>query len=195
MQDLIATTLIGNSIDNKNIGDMSLIGAMLEATDIKGSGLDLFAHYGYSMTKPNKELKPMNPYPAVGLLHDANSESIENRNGHAFWLGGRYTFENLHNSKIGLEYNQGSQYWSSVTHGADYLANKLATRGKAIEFYGIYPINRYSFIKLGALQIENDYTNSGIYLGEPREISTLPTGKSTTLEKLESLYLQFSVKF
>lgn len=196
IHDVVASSLLGNDSKNKNLGDVHLAGMTLEATDIKESGLDLFAHYGYSKAKPNKELFMLNEMYGVGLGHDSFSTSIEDRSGHAFWLGSRYTFENFHNAKIGLEYNQGSKYWASVTNGTDYLVDKLSTKGKAIELYGIYPVNRYSFIKLGALHIDYDYTYSGIYGGEPRKIdSLLPMQKAGILEKLQSLYLQFSVKF
>jgi hypothetical protein len=196
LYDVIASGLLGDDSKNHNLGDVELMNVMFEATDIKGSGLDLFAHCAYSIAEPNNEVFMLSPQYGAGLMYDTFSTSKKDKHGHAFWLGGRYTFANLHDAKIGLEYNQGSKYWLAATHGTDYLVDKLSTKGKAVEVYGIYPINRYSFIKLGAMQVDYDYTYSGIMLGEPRKIETLPAAqKATTLEKLQSVYLQFSVKF
>lgn len=191
MQNVIANPMESDTKSNKNIGDIDFLGAMGEVTDIKKSGLDAFIHIGYSKAVPNKEL--YRDY--FGLLRDA-TDSASDKEGYAFWLGGRYTFENLNQSKIGFEYNHGSKNWVSATQGSYNTANKLATRGNAAELYGLYPINRYSFIKLGVLYIDYDYTNSGHYLSRPKKISTLSELESSSAtDTLQNIYLQFSVKF
>ncbi len=195
MSDVIANAMETDTDKNQNIGDISFVGIMAEVTNFKESNFDFFAHYGISTAKPNNNLYQYNGY-SFGLLRDSATDSTEDKKGSAFWLGGRYTFENFHNIKIGAEYNQGSKYWVTATQGSYDVYNKLATRGKATEIYGSYPINRYSFIKLGALNIDYDYTYSGWYQKKPKKISTLSeTEKTNILEKLQSIYLQFSVKF
>ncbi len=195
MNDVVANAMETDSDKNVNIGDMHFMGLMLEATDIKESGVDLFAHYGCSIAKPNKNIYKYGNY-SFGLLRDSATDSLNDKTGSAYWLGTRYTFKNFHKSKVGLEYNHGSKYWVSATQGSYDVYNKLATRGDAVELYGLYPINRYSFIKLGVINIDYDYTYSGWYQKAPKKISSLrDEDKVDVLDKLQSIYLQFSVKF
>ncbi len=195
MSDIVANPMESDTDKNVNIGDINFMGFMLEATNIRQSGFDLFAHYGYSQTKPNQNIYKYGNY-SFGLLRDSATDSIEDKTGSAYWLGARYTFRNFHQSKVGLEYNYGSQYWVTATQGSYDVYNKLATRGDAIELYGLYPINRYSFIKLGLIDIDYDYTCSGWYQKTPKKISSLSDeNKVGVLDKIQSIYLQFSVKF
>ena len=191
MSDMIANSM--ESGNNINIGDVSFIGAMLESKNFKDSPLDIFAHVGYSQAKPNGKIYQYANHTFSLLGNKGNQDTKE---GYAFWLGGRYTFSSLNSSKIGLEYNKGSKNWLTATQGSYDLHNKLSTRGEAYEAYYIYPINRYSFIKLGALYIDYKYTNSGWYLGEAQEISNLtPEQKEYTLDSMSNISLQFSLNF
>jgi len=193
MLNVVANSMESDSSINTNLGDISFFGMMAEITNFKDSGLDMFAHYGCSHTYANKNTYDFNG-KVFGLLNDDSSG--EDKTGNAFWLGGRYSFENFHDLKVGAEYNQGSKNWVTATQGSYDVYNKLATRGKALEVYSIYPINRYSFIKAGAIGIDYDYTYSGWYQKEPKKISTLSKeDKVGVLESLKSIYLQFSVKF
>jgi hypothetical protein len=195
MNNVIANAMETDTDKNQNIGDISFVGIMAEATNFKESNFDLFAHYGISTAKPNKNLYQYNGY-SFGLLRDSASDSTTNKTGEAFWIGARYTFDNFYGIKAGAEYNYGSKYWVTATQGSYDVYNKLATRGNAIEIYSLYPINRYSFIKLGVLNINYDYTYSGWYQKAPKKISDLPKDEKTDiLEKLRSIYLQFSVRF
>ncbi len=194
MSDVIANAMDTNTDNNKNIGDIDFIGIMAQATDIKDSHLDLFAHFGMSQAKPSDALYTYNNQ-TFGLLRD-NIDDTATKNGYAFWLGGRYTLNILNHSKIGLEYNHGSQYWVTATQGSYDVYNKLATRGNATELYGLYPVNRYSFIKIGSIYIDYDYTDSGWYQKKPKKIQNLTQAeKSGVIDTLQSIYLQFSVRF
>ncbi len=194
MGDVIANAMDTKPEHNKNLGDIDFIGMMVQATNIKDKGIDLFAHMGMSLSKPSRKIYSYNGQN-FGLLKDTLEDTTD-KNGYAFWLGGRYTLENLHQSKIGFEYNRGTKYWVTATQGSYDVYNKLATRGSAYELYGIYPINRYSFIKLGAVYIDYDYTDSGWYQKKPHKIADLsPTQQSSVVDTLQSIYLQFSVRF
>ena len=195
MSHVIANPMETDTQKNKNIGDINFLGMMAQATNIKDSNIDLFAHVGLSQAKPSKNLYTYDGYK-FGLLKDDAPNDTDTKNGYAFWLGGRYTFSSWHDVKVGMEYNHGSKNWVSATQGAYDVYNKLATRGNATEIYGLYPVNRYSFIKLGGIYIDYDYTNSGCYQGAPKKISTLASEqKASVMDTLQSIYLQFSVRF
>jgi len=186
VKNIIANPLDTNATANKNIGDLTFVGMMLEGTNINNSGIDLFAHISHVKVKPKNTTYVVDSknYSLLG-----NGVDFSKKSATAFWLGGRYTFDNK--SKIGLEYNQGSKYWISMTQGANDLLNKLSTRGKAYEAYYIYPINRYSFLKFGGIYIDYDYTGSGWYLGKPQKFST----NSKQIKSIKNFYLQFAVNY
>jgi len=191
MKDIIANSLENNSSANKNIGDVSFWGTMFEWTNINRSGLDLFAHFAYADIKPSYEV-----YHYDGEIYSllGNAKDFSKKDAHAFWLGGRYTLKS--GSKVGFEYNQASRYWVSATQGSFDLINKLSTRGKAYETYYIYPINRFSFLKLGGIYVDYDYTNSGWFLGKPVSFDSLSGTKAQeAVESIKNIYLQFGLNY
>ena len=190
MSNVIANSMETNSSANVNLGDIYFSGAMAEVTNINNSGFDAFAHIGFSHAKPNGKL-----YRArYGLLN--SNGSTGSKNGYAFWVGGRYDFRKFKHLKIGAEYNHGSKNWISATQGSYNVYNKLATRGDAYEIYGLYPINRFSFIRLGFLHINYNYTKSGWYKSEPKKFSDLTASeKKDAVKSINSFYLQFTVRF
>jgi len=177
---------------NANIGDVSLYTAMVEFTNLANSNLDLFAHYAMSVSSPNGVTSAYGPYN-MGLLTNTIGDTAEKK-GHAYWVGGRYTFENtmLNNPRVGLEYNHGSQNWFSFTQGSNDVTNKLATRGNATEAYYIQPINRYAYLRAGAQIINYDYSGSGMQIGAP---TVMAAGMPTELNKLTNYYLLFNVSY
>lgn len=198
-----ATEMVSNVPgDNKNIGDIMLYTAMLEFTDIANSGLDIFAHYALSQAKPNGVTSNYNGMN-VGLLQTdmtafgGNSVNTDQIDGSAYWLGARYTMpiENMHNPRIGFEYNHGDENWFGFTQGSNDLTNKLATRGSAMEVYYIQPINRYAHIRLGAQMIDYDYTGSGYQIGSPMKVANVGAMAPNELDKLDNYYLLFNVAY
>jgi len=193
--DVVSNTTNSSGVNtNTNIGDVMLYTAMFEFTNLANSGLDLFAHYAISQSKPNgvtsNQATPYGDYP-MGLLTNTPGDT-EQKDGHAFWLGTRYTMpiESMKNPKIGVEYNQGSKNWFSFTQGSNSLTNKLATRGSAVEVYYIQPINRYASLRFGAEMIDYDYVGSGYQIGAPMSVSDMG---GTTLDKLNNFYLLFNL--
>jgi hypothetical protein len=187
-----------------NLGDGSLMGVMAEFTNLMGSGLDLFAHYGMSKVKPNDKTSDLGMGAPVGLLTTDMSAltgvapTFDDKTGHAWWVGARYTLPFASKPKIGIEYNKGDENWFNFTSGSNDLTNKLATRGDALEIYYIQPINRYSFIRVGGTWIDYDYTGSGYPVGTPMNINDnkntgmLPTN---TLDKMRNYYLLFNILY
>lgn len=141
-----------------DLGDILNYGLGAESSKIAGSGLTIFTHLAFSAPSESGAIANYSaaiPY-ATGEMLDGN--------GHAFHVGGQYVFGS---TKFGLEYNQGSKYWFSGTQGAEDPFNKLATRGSVVEAYVIQNINKYVYAKVGALQINEDYTGSGWHFAEP----------------------------
>jgi hypothetical protein len=191
MDNIVANSLETNTSANKNVGDVTFAGVMFEGTNINNSGWDAFAHFAYSHAKPNSNIYNFNGQK-LSLLN--NGVDTSTKNATAMWLGTRYTFDNK--SKIGFEYNQASKYWVSATQGAFDLVNKLATRGKAYEAYYIYPINRFSYLKLGGMYVDYDYTKSGWFLGKPEKFSDLSADmKKSSIDSIKNVYLQFGLNY
>ncbi|MEA1956138.1 MAG: DUF3373 family protein [Campylobacterota bacterium] len=187
IDNIIANQLDTDSFQNKNIGDTDMYGAMIELSDIKNSNLDLFLHYGHIKAHPNS-----NSYLNYGGLLSAVGDT-STKSGDAIWLGTRYGFGDRQKYKIGLEYNQGSENWVSLTQGSSDVYNKLSTRGEAYEAYLMYVINRYANIRLGYIDITYDHTGSGIFIGKSMNINDIPNPEE--LKELQSVYLKMSVNY
>jgi hypothetical protein len=182
-----------------NIGDMDLYGVMLELHQIYNSKLDAFVHIGLNRVKPNGEVMALdiNGDGVVdgnyGLLTNTAGDT-EVKNGHAFWVGAKYSINKFH--QVGLEYNQGSKNWIAMTQGGHDPYNKLSTRGNAIEGYYNYIVNRNSFVRFGIVDINYKYTGSSYHIGTPMEIESLPDAyKSSTVKRLTDYYITLNILF
>jgi hypothetical protein len=202
--DMIAdlSGMMGKNMTNPNtdsIGDMDLFGAMVELQKIKGSKFDAFIHIAFNKVKPNGKVMEMdiNGDKQVdgkfGLLTNQQGDT-KTKNGYAFWIGGKYSINKHH--QIGLEYNQGSKNWIAMTQGSHDPYNKLATRGKAVEGYYNYIINRNAFVKIGVVNIDYDYSGSAYHIGAPMKISDMPSVyKANTIEQLIDEYVTLNILF
>lgn len=180
---------------NQNIGNFSITGAFVEATNIYGSGLDLFIQYAMSKAEPNGKVWSPDGVNAFGLMTNTPGDT-SSKNGNAFWAGFRYAIPFIPGGKIGYEYNQGSKYWFNFGSGSTDLTDKLATKGNVNEIYYIQDINRYAYARLGAVFIDYDYSNSGDYRGEPVKIADLSAAqKPYVTQNLTNIYLLFSILY
>ena len=185
MKDIIANQLDTNITRNVNIGDVDLYGAMIEFSNLKETNLDLFLHLGHIETSPNA-----NEYMKYGgLLYSGEKKA---KSGSAIWLGSRYAFGEGSKYKVGLEYNKGTKNWVSLTQGSFDVYNKLSTRGSAYEAYLMYVANRYTNLRVGFVNIDYDYSNSGWFVGESKEIKA---NSQNTLESLQSIYFKMSINY
>lgn len=195
-----------------NLGGIDWIGAVAMG---KVAGFNLFISAAQSKTDPNDQLFSIATgttpasLPVAGMLYDnpAMGGVKESHTGTAVYLGGRYDIAST-GTKIGAEYNQGSQYWvGMVPAGDDVWTSKLGTRGKVYEIYVIQELKNkaltkkgLAFFKLGYQSYKFDYTGSNNWVGAPKKMSELAssTGNAQMLapiEKATDLYLTFEVRF
>lgn len=197
IRDLVGD-LSQSSTANENVGSMDVVGFMLELQNIKNSPFTFFLHGGFTMVKPNGKTVSLDVTGdgAVdgdfGLL--SNGSSTSSKNGYAFWLGGKYEITKKH--QVGIEYNQGSKNWISMTQGANNPCNKLSTRGHVVEAYFNYLINRYTSIRLGYIDVTYDYTGSGNHMGAPVKISSLDATSGAYQKKsIKNGYVELNVNY
>lgn len=189
-----------------NLGDISWIGGVVMG---KASGLNWFITAAASKTDPNSNLTGPG-IPMAGLLYNnpAMGGAKESHTGNAVYLGGRYDIASS-GTKIGLEYNRGSEYWISMVPAEDDLwTGKLGTRGSVYEIYVIQSLGRKplakkgeAFVRLGYQLYDFDYTGSNNWIGAPAKISDLSTTNPATaqmlapVDKAQDIYLTFDVRF
>jgi len=171
------------------------VAGAMSKTDPNGNTLK----FGYT-----NEPTPQPFDTGYGLLYTNKKESTE---GYAFYLGGRYDIESS-GTKLGLEYNHGTENWITFTPAADDMwTSKLGTRGDVYEAYVIQelplePISSHlskAFFKIGYQYYDFKYTGSNSWLGAPIKISDVdssPVAQLTApLKNAQDLYVTFEVHF
>lgn len=142
----------------KNVGALNS-GTILAMANGIGNGwsnfLDnttAFASYAFTKTLPSSG------HTMLG--------SGDSKFGSSWWLGVQIPAVFTAEGKIGIEYNQGSKYWRSVTYGEDtMIGSKLATRGKAWEGYYNQPLAKNLDMQLRYTYINYDYAGSNGFFG------------------------------
>lgn len=181
------------------LGDMNWLGAVVMG---KVKNINWFVTAATSKTDPNGNAAASGP----GLLNDM--PSTDGHNGSAVYVGARYDIAST-GTKVGVEYNQGSQYWISMVPAEDDIwTGKLGTRGSVYEVYVIQSLNRKAiakkgeaFIRLGYQLYKFEYSNSNNWVGAPHKISDMSTTNPmlqeglTPIEKAQDIYLTFDVRF
>lgn len=161
----------------EDAADVDEYNIYLQLNNIGNTGLDWFGAFSYNHIDVRTRGTVLNADPLyeVGLFCDSmHGDMGENRDGYAFYTGLRYKlpFEKLKNPSIGLEYNYGSKFWAplSKTQNREDIANKIALRGKALEFYYLQPIYEgRMFCRAGAVYFDYDYYIPYVYYGSPLE--------------------------
>jgi len=190
----------GGSIVN-NVGNISWWGGVVMGTV---GDLNLFASAAQSRTERTDD-----QVAGAGLLWDTNHlDDQTSLVGTAVYFGGRYDFKST-GTKIGAEFNQGSQYWiGMVPAGDDIWTSKLGTRGRVYEVYLIQELNKkpimkrgMAFCRVGYQYYKFDYTGSNSWMGAPVRISDLSLTNSTNAQVLapvqdaKDLYVTLDVLF
>jgi hypothetical protein len=170
-----------------NLGDFDIASILLSRTD---GPVDWFATGSWSKSRPEDVTGPFG-----GLLCDPY-DSPESRTGSMYYVGARYNLKNG-KTKVGLEWNRGSQYWFNFTPAADdILGAKTATRGTVTEAYVTHRFARKFVGKLAWISYDYDYTGTGWHVGAPKEFGDAPVVQGfPTWEKAGRVALSFSARF
>ncbi len=189
-----------------NLGDIDWYGidflGMVKKVGI--GNLNWFVNGAVSRTRPNgNTLKFAGLDTGYGLLF---SGIPQDQTGWAVYAGLRYDITPT-GTKIGLEYNHGSENWITFAPAADDMwTSKLGVRGSVYEAYLIQElklkaISSYlskTFFRIGYQYYEFDYTGSNSWLGAPIKISELNnmTPQLTApMKRAQDLYATFEVHF
>ena len=186
------------------------VGALGSLKKVGPGSLTWFASGGMSLTHPNGR-HAMLPAPdgsaidsGAGLL--ANGTDKSSNTGYGLYVGARYDFQS--GTKIGVEYNYGSQYWMPFDPAADDMwTSKLGTRGNVYEAYLIQelplkPIASFlskTFVKVGVQYYDFTYTGSNNWVGAPVKINDLMTSPMNAqmlapLKNATDVYATFEVR-
>lgn len=196
-----ATGAIIHTPVSANLGDMQWLGGVVSG---KIDALNLFVAGAASKSDPNDNRFGNLPN-MPGLLWSAARES---HTGSAVFAGGRYDIASS-GTKIGAEYNHGSQYWfGMVPAGDDIVTSKLGTRGDVYEVYLIQELQNKplakkgkAFFRAGYQYYKFNYTGSNSWLGAPVKIADLDTTNMANaqmfapLKDAKDIYLTFDVRF
>jgi hypothetical protein len=172
-----------------NLGNIDLASLVFLRED---GPLDWFVSASYMRSDPEKVTTPFG-----GLFVDPFTapDQIESQDGTMFYLGARYSLPN-EKTKIGAEYNHGSQYWFNFAVAADdIIAPKTNTRGSVYETYVTHRITKKFIAKLGFIYYDYEYSGSGWQLGEPKKLDETPVLGFPTYENAGKVALSFMARF
>ncbi len=170
-----------------NLGDIDLASFLVMR---KTENLDLFA--SYSLMKSHPEEGVGTPF---GGLFCNPYEVAEEQDGNMLYLGARMHMPNG-KTKVGIEYNKGSQYWFNFASAADdIIAPKTSTRGSVIEAYVTHRIGKGFIGKLDYMKYNYDYSGSGWHLGAPQDMDGTPILGFPTYDEASKLSISLIARF
>ena len=171
-----------------NLGDFDLASLLVAG---KNGDFDWFVTGSWSKSRPDD---PATTTPFGGFFTDP-FQVAEEQTGSMYYLGARYNF-NKDKTKVGLEWNHGSQYWFNFAPAQDDLiAPKTNTRGTVWEGYVTHRITRKFVVKLAYITYDYDYSGSGWHLGAPKDLETAQILGFPTYKTAHKLSLGFSARF
>jgi len=169
-----------------NLGDFDLASVLFSRVD---GPVDWFVSGSWCKSHPEEVFGPFG-----GLLSNP-FETPEEQSGSMYYLGARYNLSN-NKTKVGLEWNKGSQYWFNFAPSQDDLiAPKTSTRGTVIEAYVTHRVARKFIVKLGYINYDYDYSGSGWHVGAPQDLDQQALLGFPTYKKVGKLSLGFSARF
>ncbi|RTJ80605.1 DUF3373 domain-containing protein [Campylobacter jejuni] len=167
-----------------NLGNLTLANLHFENNNAFGTNFNWFASLGYSHGSNGTELpvKKLGNAQMDGAIKKATTFNEED--GYAVHVGGRYDFTKA--LKVGYEFFWGSRYWYTMSRPSinDPL-NIRMTRGTAHDFYVIYQLDRYQFLRLSYTNIQNIWGNRGLPFG----------GAKKDKARADNIMLMYNVKF
>ncbi|HEG3654790.1 TPA: outer membrane tyrosine kinase, partial [Campylobacter jejuni] len=153
--------LLGDDDEVVNLGNLTLANIHFENYKAFGTNFNWFASLGYSNGSNNE----INPLLSIALQSKGyGNGKFNEKDGYAVHVGGRYDFTKA--LKVGYEFFWGSRYWYTMSRPSinDPL-NIRMTRGTAHDFYVIYQLDRYQFLRLSYTNIQNIWGNRGLPFG------------------------------
>jgi hypothetical protein len=170
-----------------NLGGIHLFG--MNVTH-KAGPVDLYVSGNLSSTRPNGTTTPFG-----GMMSDP-FETPVNRTGYMGLVGLRYNFPNDERTKLGFEFNHGSQYWFNFAQSADdIIAPKTNTRGNVVEAYLTHRIAERFILKGDFIKYLYDYSGSGWHLGAPKALDSMPILGFPTYSGASMLSLGLTTRF
>ena len=110
--------------------------------------------------------------PDVGPVRDARESAAATW----YWPACASISPNDERTKLGFEFNHGSQYWFNFAQAADdIIAPKTNTRGNVVETYLTHRINSRFIFKADFIKYLYDYSGSGWHVGAPKLLDSQPT--------------------
>ncbi|ELL1873149.1 outer membrane tyrosine kinase [Campylobacter jejuni] len=177
-----STTLLGDDDGVINLGNLTLANIHFENYKAFGTNFNWFASLGYS-NGSNNEINPLLS-TALQIQSKGSNGKFNEKDGYAVHVGGRYDFTKA--LKVGYEFFWGSRYWYTMSRPSinDPL-NIRMTRGTAHDFYVIYQLDRYQFLRLSYTNIQNIWGNRGLPFG----------GAKKDKARADNIMLMYNVKF
>ncbi|EAI2354485.1 DUF3373 family protein [Campylobacter jejuni] len=173
--------LLGDDDEVVNLCNLTLANIHFENYKAFGTNFNWFASLGYSNGSNNE----INPLLSIALQSKGyGNGKFNEKDGYAVHVGGRYDFTKA--LKVGYEFFWGSRYWYTMSRPSinDPL-NIRMTRGTAHDFYVIYQLDRYQFLRLSYTNIQNKWGNRGIPL----------MGAKKEKSRADNIMLMYNVKF
>lgn len=164
-----------------NLGDITLANLHFENNNAFGTNFNWFASLGYSHGSNGQTLEPA---ATAALATKGIKAKFNEEDGYSVHVGGRYDFTKA--LKVGYEFFWGSRYWYTMSRPSinDPL-NIRMTRGTAHDFYVIYQLDRYQFLRLSYTNIQNIWGNRGIPFGDAIKDKS----------RADNIMLMYNVKF
>jgi hypothetical protein len=149
-----------------NLGAINLVGVNLERNL---RSFDLYGSANFSGTNPNGQTGPF------GGLMSGPYDTPTSHTGYMVLAGIRYKFWNDERTKIGFEFNHGSEYWFNFAQNQDdIIAPKTNTRGNVYETYLTHRISERFIVKASLIDYLYDYSGSGWSVGAPASLTSNP---------------------
>jgi uncharacterized protein DUF3373 len=164
--EAIAAPVVMRYTPSANLGGIHLFGVNASR---KMQAFDLYVSGNLSATRPNGITTPFG-----GLMSDP-FETPKDRSGYMMLGGLRYNFGNDERTKLGFEFNHGSQYWFNFAQAADdIIAPKTNTRGNVYETYLTHRISDRFILKADFIRYLYDFSGSGWHVGAPKRLDSTP---------------------
>lgn len=142
-----------------DFGDIELATIMFKS---EGIGNEISDFLDDSTVFVSGAMSKTNPTGTQNMLGSNNSET-----GHSVLIGANMPDFFTDKARFGIEWNQGSKYWRSMTYGEDTMAgSKIAARGTAWEIYRHQKLTEALSFTLRYTLIDYDYTGSNGFFGE-----------------------------